>query len=706
MSATICFGHEPKSSRAANRLCSHRRRIAYAIEALCIGLLLLMGGAEAGPLSVGGYRELTQRAEANAQQFFVYQTMDSAFNHGFPSQLYGPDPPTINAACVDDTSAVDGCSTNATSLDPSGNRLALDFSAVATGGSNAYGGLNIVEPQNYSSSVTSNGYDVVPATQILFNARSPTGITLQFGAGGPTTNFVTLAASDYYQSVCIALQGLDTSVCPASTNIKLTLPTLIDLAAAHILFTAGTSHAMSPNGGIILLHNIQYVAVPTRQKTVQNLPLSTQTFGIIPVGQIQSGPVQIPPDQVNRNLAALYELSLTVLALLARGTPGDMHNAFAIADSLVYALSHDNQGDPLPPVTGGGLHNGYEAGDLPLLNAQGSGPGTAQAGQVRLAGFSGSQALCGSTNYCLVLDGATGGNNAFAVLALLQAYNKSKKAGYLNAAMRIGNWIDGQLRDRSGTGFGGYFVGYPDGGAKKVLEQGKSTENNADIFAAFSALAAAETALGDASAAAKWTARAKIAGTFVIKMFDTSSGCFNAGTVPAGTLPSAGIDPTGPSRGMDVTNVFNFLDSNSFTYLALSHSPQYENAINWSRVPACFGQFSQTVQTSQAMFHGYDIVQTATAGPKGISWEFTGQAAVVTEISGGNATAIVNDMHKAQTLAPYRDGSGLVAATLQDGDSLPPYRQCLDTPFQCIPERVGIAATAWGIFAETRYNPL
>jgi len=47
----------------------------------------------------------------------------------------------------------------------------------------------------------------------------------------------------------------------------------------------------------------------------------------------------------------------------------------------------------------------------------------------------------------------------------------------------------------------------------------------------------------------------------------------------------------------------------------------------------------------------------------------------------------------------------LVAATLQDGDTLAPIDQCLSTPFQCVPERVGIAATAWWIFAEMSYNP-
>jgi len=42
-----------------------------------------------------------------------------------------------------------------------------------------------------------------------------------------------------------------------------------------------------------------------------------------------------------------------------------------------------------------------------------------------------------------------------------------------------------------------HFLGYPDEGKMKILQTGKSTENNADIFAAFTALADTENALGD-----------------------------------------------------------------------------------------------------------------------------------------------------------------------------------------------------------------
>ena len=67
-----------------------------------------------------------------------------------------------------------------------------------------------------------------------------------------------------------------------------------------------------------------------------------------------------------------------------------------------------------------------------------------QAGDVRLAGFT-----CGisPTGYCLTLDGATGGNNAFAMLALLAAYDKLEDSSYLEDAITIGSWIAANLLD-------------------------------------------------------------------------------------------------------------------------------------------------------------------------------------------------------------------------------------------------------------------
>jgi hypothetical protein len=161
------------------------------------------------------------------------------------------------------------------------------------------------------------------------------------------------------------------------------------------------------------------------------------------------GPIPIPPDQINSNLATIYESSLALITLLNSGTNQDLVTAKMLADAFVYALGNDNAGDPIPTAPAGstGLHNGYSNGDLALFNGQSTG---AQAGEVRLAGFS-APALCPQTAYCLVLDGATDGNNAFAILALAAAYKRLSDVRYLNAAETIGNWLSENLADNSGT---------------------------------------------------------------------------------------------------------------------------------------------------------------------------------------------------------------------------------------------------------------
>lgn len=194
-------------------------------------------------------------------------------------------------------------------------------------------------------------------------------------------------------------------------------------------------------------------------------------------------------DQVLANVTTTYESALSAIALL-NSSEENQAAARTIANAFIYALLNDNAGLPLPAATDGstGLHNAYSSGDLALLNDQG--PGAGQQGDVRLAGFTAGPEMCGGNGYCLVLDGATGGNNSFAMLALLAAYEHFQDVRHLNAARTIGWWMIGNLSDTIGSGYGGFYLGYPDEGVSpKTLIKSKSTENNADIFAALTYLA-------------------------------------------------------------------------------------------------------------------------------------------------------------------------------------------------------------------------
>ena len=676
------------------------------------------------PASATPSGELQTRVTANQSSFYVYEDEDSGFNHGFPSGSFAN--PTSNiatihldAGCVDDPAdTTTGCypSTNTSALDTvHGTVLRVSFDAQALGD---WAGVNIEEPQNWGVLQTGNGYNLQGANSVSFEVRSPNGAQVQFGVGGCTAPY-TGPLSSTWTTMTIAFTSL--SCTPTLTNV-------------HILFSVAVNYQSAPSGATVLLDNIHFTPLPARATQAQegetlSLPFSNQAFGVVPQ---TSAP--FPPDQDNRNFAAIYESALTIQSLINQG---DATDAQEVANTLDYALYHDNQGDYLSTVSGStsgcfsgavatqcGLHDAYDSGDIALFNDQGAGAGVAKAGDSRLAGFS-----CGAastTGYCLDLDGATGGNNAWAILALLTEYKASGNVKYLNDAITIGNWIKETLTDTTGTGFGGYYVGYPDGGVAppKPLNMGKSTENNADIFAAFTALAKY-----DVNNANAWTNAANVAGDFVMHMFDATNGRFNTGTLLVGSGAGIGTCPTGATKGNDVINAnsspdCDFLDSDTFTTLAMAGASRYSSyqlpgggIMDWTRpVQYVLNTFAQSITVGNQSFQGFDLVSTPVSGANGIAWEFTGQAVetmrYVDQLYNkttfeSQAEFYLGQIQLAQTLAPFGDNQGVVASTLQNGNTLPPLDQCLNTPYQnCPPERVGLAATNWMILAEQRVNPL
>jgi hypothetical protein len=669
--------------------------------------------------------ELIARANGN-QNFFVYLDQDSGFNHGIPSGFFASPLSNLSTihldtGCVDNPAdATTGCfpPTDIAHLDTKrGTVMRMTFDAQT--GQN-FAGINIEEPLDFGVLQTGSGYDLTGAQNIAFDVRSPDMASVQFGVGQCVFPNFTQNISQQWTTITFPLSKLVSPTFPVE-------PCPPALRGLHILFTVVTNSQSAPHGGTVLLDNIQFTPAPGRSSQPAgetfSLPLSTQTFGVVP-----QTAMPFPSDQVNRNIAAIYESALAILDLLQAG--GDSTSAQKVANALDYALYHDNQGDFIPTMpnalsgcfsgsmaTQCGLHNAYESGDIGLLNAQGTGSATAQAGDSRLSGFT-----CGpppSTPFCLASDDATGGNNAWAMLALLAEFKKSGNITFLNDATTIGNWIVANLADNTGTGFGGYYAGYFgfDSNMPRVLNLGKSTENNADIFAAFSAMAVVQTQLGNQTAANNWINLANVAGDFVMQMFDGASGRFNAGTVPPGTPPSPGICPTGPQKGNDIINVCDFLDSDTFTTLAMAGSTRYKAQIDWRRpiqyVLNTFGQ--QNITAGGKTYQGFNIVNTPVSGANGIAWEFTGQAVetmiYVDQLFGQTTfqpqiSLYLSQIQQAQASAPFGDGQGLVAATLANGDILLPAQQCLNTPFQCIPERVGLAATAWAILAEQGINPL
>jgi hypothetical protein len=152
------------------------------------------GAGSCANISDCAYQEVNARTSANQKSFFVYQDADSGFNHGFPSGFFGNiDLQTIivNAACIDDPTLPSGCTNDMTRLDGSrGTVFSLTFPQMSE---EQFGGVNFQDPENYNvDGVVGNGYDLIPATMIQFDVRSPNSVTAQFGVGGCVASLIPI----------------------------------------------------------------------------------------------------------------------------------------------------------------------------------------------------------------------------------------------------------------------------------------------------------------------------------------------------------------------------------------------------------------------------------------------------------------------------------------------------------------------------------
>ena len=339
---------------------------------------------------------------------YVYLDSDSGYNWGFfPGWFPGAtvDRIHLNTACVYDPASPTGCTTDPGRIDAHrGTVVAIGFDPLPSG---LFAGINVEEPENYGVNPRGVGYDLRGATLVCSSdaaapASNPSNFQVQFLVAQHPTPFVTVPAQ--WTEMCFNFSALGLSD--------------QDLSDVHFLFTVVTNDIHAGSGGRLLLDRIRFEPVPTAHRAVISFPLANRVLGVMPALDVLPGRVKIPPDQVLANLTTTYESAMAMLVLLGSGSARDAASARLIADAFVYVLLNDNRGLPIPPAPDGsiGPHNAYFSGAAPLYNDQG--PGQGRRGESRLSGFRIESDLCGPSHFCLVLDGATGGNAAFAMLAL------------------------------------------------------------------------------------------------------------------------------------------------------------------------------------------------------------------------------------------------------------------------------------------------
>lgn len=222
----------------------------------------------------------------------------------------------------------------------------------------------------------------------------------------------------------------------------------------------------------------------------------------------------------NGDISYTYDDAVTVVALLARGTPGDIARARVLGDSLLSLQARDPAGD-------GRLRDAYYA--RLTVNAS-SAPAVANWG-------------------------AHAGNLAWAGLAFAQLYRATGDSKYLAAALTLANFVQKNFSDA--RGIEGYFGGFAAKGEKIAY---KSTEHNIDLYGLFTVLA---RLTGDAA----WKTRADRALKMIEAMWNAKQGFFWIGT---------GLDGQSINKLDPVPE-----DVQTWSFLSLRLA-QYRRSIDWA----------------------------------------------------------------------------------------------------------------------------
>lgn len=356
-------------------------------------------------------------------------------------------------------------------------------------------------------------------------------------------------------------------------------------------------------------------------------------------------PTPLEFDLTHRNIAFTYDNALALIVFTALG---DRERARLLADAFVYAQQHDRFYED------GRLRDAYQAGDL--IIAPGWTP-NGRVGTVRLPGWWDEP----NQRWHEIGLGSYTGSIAWAMIALLNYYEKYGGDQYLNAAIALGNWVEAHTRDNRGAG--GYTGGYEGGEPSPTRVLWKSTEHNLDLYVAFERLyRITENPI--------WHERAKHARNFVEAMWNDEEGFYWTGTLEDGVTINKQTVP---------------LDTQTWSLLAFGPNERTRRAITYAE---------SHHRATWNEYEGFDFNDDQDMP----WWEGTGQMVVVYWVLGETQKAqrYLNELRKVQATAQNGNGRGIVAAPA-DG---------LSTGFGwAYYNRLHIAATAWFLFAEGRYNP-
>lgn len=601
------------------------------------------------------YSHLKSVMDQFNRSFDVFTDLAAAGNH-FAARcatVRNPNSPSDLAGVTFDESWTQNCHAGATCIKNT-------FSAIDTeywGGwyfQNGVLGACDIQPLCNWGDNPGAGFDLTGATKITFWARGENGgEKIEFFIGGIGRDINT---GDPLQPYPDSLARVP-STGHAITLTKKWKKYTINLKGKDLRYVVGgfgwVADAMkNPSGTIFYLDDIQY---SKKRPNDLRFLVSYKTLSIPPGDNF---------DTILKNVAFTYDNVLVLLAYLARGNKGDLQRASLLADAFVYAQNHDRF------YTDGRLRNAYQGGDLIL--APGWTPNDRE-GTVRLPGWWGWDTEQKTWFEDANQVGTDTGNMAWVIIGLLRAYEVLGKAEYLDAAKRLGVWIEANVRDTRGTGgYTGGFEGWEpscgDPGPTPVTW--KSTEHNIDTYVAF-------MTLFDITGETVWEEQAMHSKQFVKTMWEAcDTDHFATGTNDDGVTPNCDFAPE---------------DVNTWGLMALGEVDQYGAGIDWVQ---------NNCQVSEPCFRG-----KLAAGidfnddGDGIWWEGTAHMVITKRIKGEKSEAVffLKNLRQAQRFAPNSNGKGIVASC---GDGVTTGIEDF-----LLFNRLHVGATAWYALAELEYNP-
>ncbi|PXF59348.1 MAG: hypothetical protein C4B58_03270 [Deltaproteobacteria bacterium] len=474
------------------------------------------------------------------------------------------------------------------------------------------------------------GLDLTGATKLTFWAKGETGTErVEFFALGVGRNPDTGIPMKPYPD---SSPKIGTSLTTLSTNWTEYTLDLSGLDLSYVLGGFGWAAPTRTSSPIVFYLDDIYYDLP--RLDAPRLLTSYKTINS-----------EFAADTILRNMAYTYDNAMAILSFLA---VGENDRAKLIADALVYAQNHDRY------FTDGRIRNAYQSGELILP------PGWTphcKVGTVRMPGWWDSDAENWFEDQFAV--GTATGNMAWTMLALLAYYDVNGRIQYLEAAERMGNWVETCMRDERGDG--GYMGGYTWWEPNQVRLEYKSTEHNLDLYAAF-------TRLYNITGDSKWSAMAQHAYDFVMSLWNDTEGHWYVGTT---------------EDGMTI-NLHRALDCQPWTLLALQDLPSsYYVALDFAEM------HNQVPGT-----WGFDFDDDKD----GIWYEGTGQMATAYMLTGQESKAgnVLNEIVGGRAPSGGMYATNVVTMTTgfdnPDGSEWVYYRR----------EHVG--ATSWAVMAETRSN--